>query len=177
MVGPTRTNSITSGVQEYSYVSHPGTQDQINEWLRSFHSREWTHICHLTTTTPHGVHSVEKSFRWWIRRLENLNQKRVTYLYSIEQSSPTHLHIHCVLGNISNLSITQMKNLWSHIGFSKISLFDHDLIHGGIRYVMKDVIDGTSLGFGQKLKGMTFKNDHSTGVTNQPNNYRRNSYE
>ena len=162
MVGPTRTNSITSGVQEYSYVSHQGSQDQINEWLRSFHSSEWSHLCHLTTTQSTTQHSVEKSFRWWIRRLENLNQKRVNYLYSIEMSSPTHLHIHCVLGNISNLSITQMKNLWSHIGFSKISLFDHDLQSGGIRYVMKDVIDGTSLGFGQKLKGMTFTNDHST---------------
>ena len=159
MLGSQDTDSMTGGVQGHSYV-----RNQQDQWLeRSFHSSEWTHICHLTTTQSITQESLEKSFQWWIRRLENFNQKRVNYLYSIERSSPTHLHIHCVLGNIQEVSIDQMKDLWSHIGFSKISLFDHDQIQGGIRYVMKDVLDSTTLVWGHKLKGMTL----SRTTTNQ----------
>ena len=155
MFGQIQTNSIKGGVQEHPYVL-----DQQNKWLQTqFHSPDWSHICHLTTTHSTNPHSLEKSFLWWIRRLENLNQKRVNYLYSIERSSPAHLHIHCVIGNVSGFTINQIKNLWSHIGFSKISLFDHDQIQGGIRYVLKDVLDSTSVGFGHKLKGMTISQE------------------
>ena len=151
MLGSQNTDSIQDEVQEHSFV-----REQQDQWLeRSFHSPEWTHFCHLTTTKPFGTPYIEESLRWWFRRLENFNQKRVNYLYSIEQSSPTHIHIHCVLGNLSGVSIHQIRNLWSHLGFSKISLFDHDQIQGGIRYVMKDVLDSTTLGWGHKLKGMT----------------------
>jgi hypothetical protein len=168
MIGPTQMDSNVNGVQEHPYVL-----DQQNEWLQTqFHSPDWTHFITLTTTQSTTPQSLEKSFLWWIRRLENLNQKRVNYLYSIEKSSPSHLHIHCVLGNVSGLSINQIKNLWSHIGFSRISLFDHDLQSGGIRYVMKDVLDGTSLGFGEKLKGMT--NHHSHRRENQRNQTQEN---
>ena len=127
----------------------------VTEWLNS---PEWTHIGTLTHPHHLGVFGLRSQFLWFVRRLENLNQTRVNWIYSIERTTPTHLHIHFLLGNIKKISIDRMKNLWfrkTGSRVNKIRLFDHDQRSEGIGYTTKEILSPNSLDWDLNLKGLT----------------------
>lgn len=148
-------------------------KNEINEWLNS---PDWTHIGTLTHPHQIGVFGLRNQFRWFIRRLENFNQTKVNWFYEIERTTPTHLHIHFLLGNIRKVSIDRMKNLWFEKTGSiqnRISLFDHDRVLEGIGYTTKEILSRDhSLDWDLNLKGMT--NHHSNRSENQLNQTQEN---
>ena len=105
-------------------------QDELNKY-------KWSHICHLTFKYPKAIDTVKKQFARWIRGLEQENQKRVNWFYSIEQHLTGLPHLHALLGNTHTLKIDRLKTKWIW-GNRRIQLYDQT--KGGLFYVTKDIL-------------------------------------
>lgn len=115
--------------------------DHLGSWLDTY---KWSHIGTLTSRDPMSRDGWVRSFRKWIRRLENVNQKRVNFGFNIEETHSGHVHLHFVLGNISDgVTIERIRSLWdvkNHL-LSKVNRFKDDSSLQGLRYTFKDIHD------------------------------------
>ena len=139
-------------------IGAPKTKDIFGEMLSELIPYDWNVIGTLTTKNSLKKGTLEKRLLKWVRRLENLNQKRVNYVFNIEQVEFGKPHVHFVLGNISDeLTIKEMRSHWKS-GHSKITLYDSSL--GGLSYTLKE-FPRSQFG-GIRIRGLSKRNKIST---------------
>ncbi len=111
-------------------------ENVLGKMVKTLSPYDWTHIGMLTTKNHHKPINLEGAFSKWIRRLENLNQKRVNHLFNIERTEAGTPHIHFLLGNVSDaLSEKEMERHWGR-GIADIEQYDRS--EGGLFYTLKE---------------------------------------
>jgi hypothetical protein len=112
------------------------TREAWGRFLRGFH---WDHFATLTYRAPVAVGRAERDvWMGWIRRLERIAQRRVSYFYVVEPTVSGWPHVHALVAGTADLRIDQLEGTW-RAGYRRIVRYDP--ARGASWYVSKDLLD------------------------------------
>ena len=111
----------------------------LGEWLSE---HRWHHYVTLTNRPTTSVRQLVREFeRRFVRWLQRVAQRHVSYFFAVEGAETGHPHLHVLLDGTRDLTTTQLRRHWPGRN-THVEVYDPR--RGATDYVSKDVLKDCS---------------------------------